>query len=105
VPSYVWISLGVFFIALIAGAIWAGINARRAYTRGLPAFRRMSEAAESLNGRSAKLERGLTVLEPKVAQLQRDRARLSRAVAKARVLFGAVQEVRTVYRVARIFGP
>jgi hypothetical protein len=105
VPSYVWISLGVFVVALVAGGIWAGVNASRAVTRGLPAFRRMSEASESLNGRSAQLEHRLTVLEPRVAQLQRDTARLSRAVARAGVLFGAVQEVRTVYRVARIFGP
>lgn len=104
-PSYVWISLAFFLLALVTGAIWAGINARRALGRGLPAFRRMSTASKSLNGRSAQLEGRLTVLEPKVAQLQHDTARLSRAVARARVLFGAVHEVRTVYRVARFFAP
>jgi hypothetical protein len=105
VPAYVWISLGVFFLALVAGGIWAGVNARRAWKRGLPAYRRMTEAAETLSGRSTELERRLAVLEPKVAELQRDTARLSRAVAKIGVLFGAVHEVRMVYRVARIFGP
>lgn len=104
-PAYVWISLGVFVVALLAGMIWAGINARRTWRRAVPAYRRMTEASAALNGRSAQLERRLTVLEPKVAQLQRDTARLSRAVARARVLFGAVHEVRTVYRVARFFAP
>jgi hypothetical protein len=105
VPSYVWISLGVFLLALVAGGIWAGINARRAWKRGLPAFERMNTASLTLNSRSAVLERRLTTLQPKVVRLQRDKARLDRSIARARVLFGAVQEVRTVYRVARIFGP
>lgn len=104
-PSYVWISLGVFLLALVAGGIWAGINARRAWKRGLPAFERMNTASLTLNSRSAVLERRLTTLQPKVARLQRDKARLDRSIARARVLFGAVQEVRTVYRLARIFGP
>ena len=104
-PSYVWISLAFFLLALVAGGIWAGISAGRVVKRGLPAFRRISEASESLSGRSTELERRLAVLEPKVARLQRDTARLSGAVARARVLFGAVHEVRTVYRLARIFGP
>ena len=103
-PPYVWISLAFFLLALLTGAIWAGFKARRVWTRGLPAFRRMNDASASLSGRSTELERRITALEPKVARLQHATARLSRAVAHARVLFGAVQEVRTVYRVARIFG-
>ncbi len=102
-PTFVWIALGVFLVALVAGGIWAGVNARRAWKRGLPAYKRMSEASASLSGRSTELERRLAVLEPKVAHLQRETARLARAVARARVLLGSVQETRTALRLARLF--
>jgi hypothetical protein len=103
-PAYVWISLGVFLVCLVAGAIWAGVNALRAW-RGVPALRRLSAASAALSGRSTELERRLTVLQPKVAHLQHETARLQRGVARARVLLGAVQEARTVARVARLFVP
>lgn len=104
-PSFVWIALGAFALALVSGSVWTGVNARRALKRGLPAFERMTQASQSLVRRSSELERHVAELQPKVARLQRERARLERSVARARVLFGAVQEVRTVYRIARIFGP
>ena len=100
-PPYVWISLAFFLLLLVAGALWSGIKARRVWRRGLPAYRRMTSASASLDGRSAELERRLAALQPKIEQLQHSTARLSGAVARARVLFGAVQEVRTVVRVAR----
>jgi len=103
VPAYTWISLAVFVTALVAGAIWVAVNARRAWRRGRPALRRMTAASASLSGRSTELERRLTALEPKTAQLQRDVARLSRSAARARVLLGAVQEARTALRLARLF--
>ena len=104
-PSYVWISLAFFLLTLLGGGTWSGINARRAWTRGLPAFRRVTAASASLDGRTAELERRVTALGPKIEQMQHDTARLSGAVGRARVLFGAVHELRTVYRVVRLFGP
>lgn len=102
-PSYVWISLGVFVVCLVTGAIWAGVNARRAWRRGRPAVRRMAIASELLAELAAVVEHRIATLQPKTAQLQRDRARLSRSVARARVLLGSVKEVRTAVRVARFF--
>jgi hypothetical protein len=102
VPAYVWIALGVFFVALVAGGIWAGINARKVW-RARPALKRMTAGSETLSWRSTELERRLAALEPKTSQLQRDVVRLKRSVARARLLFGAVKEVQTVYRVARFF--
>jgi hypothetical protein len=105
VPAYVWIALGVFFLCLVGGSIWALINGLRAWRRGFPAYRRMNEASALLSGRSTALERRLAALEPKTSQLQREVTRLHRSVARARLLFGAVKEAQTVYRVARFFAP
>jgi hypothetical protein len=103
VPSYVWISLGVFVVCFVTGAIWAGVNARRAWRDARPALARMNESSAELSVQSMRVQRRLETLEPKTAQLQRDVARLSRSAARARVLFGSVKEVRTAYRVVRFF--
>jgi hypothetical protein len=102
VPSSVWIALGVFVLCLMGGTIWAAINARRAW-RARPALERMTAGSATLSWRSTELERRLAALEPKTSQLQRDVVRLQRSGARARLLFGAVKEVQTVYRVARFF--
>jgi hypothetical protein len=104
-PAYTWISLGVFFLFLVGGTVWAAINALRVWRRARPALRRMTAESGALSERSTVLERRLAVLEPKTAQLQRDVARLSRSVARARLLLGAVKELQTVYRVARFLMP
>ena len=102
-PSYVWISLGVFVICFVTGTIWAAVNARRAWRDARPALARMNAASARLSVESSLVQRRLDTLEPKTAQLQRDVARLSRSVARAQVLLGSVKEVRTAYRVARFF--
>ena len=102
-PSYVWIALGVFVVCLVTGTIWAAVNARHAWRRGRPALRRMAVASELLAELAAVVQHRITTLEPKTAQLQGDIAHLSRSVARARVLFGSVKEVRTALRVARFF--
>ena len=104
-PAYTWISLAVFVVALASGMVWVAINARKAWRRGLPAYRRMTAASASLSGRSTELERRLAALEPKTSQLQRDVARLQRSASRVRVLLGAVQEARTAFRLARFFMP
>ncbi|MET0939672.1 MAG: hypothetical protein ABWY51_10665 [Gaiellaceae bacterium] len=104
-PAYVWIALGIFVVCLVAGTVWAVVNGLRAWRRGRPALRRMNDASALLNGRSTDLERRLALLAPKTSRLQRDVARLQRSIARARVLFGAVGEVKTVYRLARFFTP
>jgi hypothetical protein len=103
VPAFVWIALGVFFLCLVSGSLYTLVNGLRVWRRARPALERMSAESAALSERSTALERRLATLEPKTAQLQRDVARLSRAVARARLLLGAVHEVRTVYRVARFF--
>jgi hypothetical protein len=102
-PAFVWIALGVFGLCLLAGGIWAAVNALRAWRRGLPAYRRLTAASASMSGRSTELERRLATLEPKTSQLQRDVARLQRSVSRAGVLLGSVQEARTALRLARLF--
>jgi hypothetical protein len=104
-PAFVWIALGVFVLCLAGGTVWALLNGLRAWRRGRPALKRMNTESAALTERSTALERRLATLEPKTAQLQRDMARLSRALARARLLLGAVNEVHTVYRVARFFVP
>jgi hypothetical protein len=105
VPAYVWIALGVFLVCLVAGTIWAGVNALRAWRRGRPALRRMNDAAALLSGRSTDLERRVAVLEPKTSQLHRDVAHLRGSIARLGVLFGSIKEAKTAYRVARFFTP
>ena len=102
-PSYVWIALGVFVVCLVTGAIWAAVNARRAWRDARPALARVNESSAALSVQSMRVQRRLETLEPKTAQLQRDVARLSRSATRARALFGSVKEVRTAYRVARFF--
>jgi hypothetical protein len=103
VPFYVWIALGVFVVCLVAGTIWATVNALRAWRRGRPALDRMNVASARLSEKSLRVQRRLETIEPKTARLQHDVARVSRSVARARILFGSVKEVRTAYRVARFF--
>jgi hypothetical protein len=102
-PEYVWIALAVFVVCLITGTVWAVVNGLRAWRRGRPALRRMTDASASLNVQSSELERRLATLEPKTSQLQDDVARLQRSVARIRVLFGGVQGAKTAYRFARFF--
>jgi uncharacterized coiled-coil protein SlyX len=101
-PAFVWIALGVFFVCLVGGGIWALVNGLSAWRRARPALERMNAESAALSERSTALERRLAALEPKTAQLQHDIARLSRAVTRARILLGAVH-VQTVSRVARFF--
>ncbi len=35
-PAFVWIALGVFFVCLLAGTIWAIVNGLRAWRQGGP---------------------------------------------------------------------
>ena len=101
-PAYVWLALGVFVLCLLAGGLWAAVNAGRAW-RARPALERMKTESAALSRRSTELERRLTALEPKTSQLQRDVARLQRSVARVRVLFGGVHGAKTAYRFARFF--
>ena len=102
-PAFVWIALGVFFVCLLAGTVWAVVNRLRAWRRARPAIERMTTQSTALSERSTALERRLTTLEPKTSQLQRDVARLERSVARVRVLFGGVHGAKTAYRFARFF--
>jgi hypothetical protein len=105
VPTFVWIALGVFVLCLVGGMIFALVNGLRVWRRARPALKRINAESAALNERSTELERRLAALEPKTSQLQRDVGRLHRSVARVRVLFGAVHEAKTAYRVARFFTP
>jgi hypothetical protein len=105
VPAYTWISLAFFFVAFAAGALWAGVNARRAWRRGKPALARMQASSTTLSARSTELEHRLAELEPKAADLQRDAERLARSVAFARLQWSVIRETKGVLAFASLFVP
>jgi hypothetical protein len=105
VPSYVWIALTVFVAGLVLGTVWLTANGLRFWRRGLPAAKRITASSNMLTKRTAELERRLTRLEPKIAELQRDSNRLALALARARVQLGVVLEAKTMVDRLRFFIP
>jgi hypothetical protein len=105
VPTYDWIALGVFAAAFLGGCGYAGVYGWRAWKHARPRLRRMTEASEALNARSAELERRLAEIERKRALLETDVARLQRAVAQAKVMLGPVLEARRGLGLLRAFVP
>ncbi len=104
-PLYVWISLGVFVVGLLTGGIWATIRGLRFWKRGRPSLKRMMEASEEIQARATVLERRMAVLEARRSALEHETGRLTIAVARARVLFGAVQDARSLLDGALVFFP
>ena len=104
-PAYTWISLAFFLACLAGGTLWAAVNARRAWRRGKPALARMTDSSAALSMRSTELERRVAVLEPKLAELQRDADRLARGIAFARLQWGVVKQAGSIASFASLFVP
>ncbi len=104
-PTYAWISLGIFVAGLVLGSIWVAINGLRAWRRGRPSLKRMTASSAELTTRTTQLERRIAALEQKSSALQRDVGRLSGSLARAGVLLGAVSEAKTAFSRVRAFIP
>jgi hypothetical protein len=104
VTTAVWIGLGIFLFAVVAGTIWVGYQVVKSWKqlRGLP---RLLGELEKLNRGVADIQTRLTNVERQVGDLQRQTDSLSVTLARARVLAGAAGEVRSVLDAARTFIP
>ena len=101
----VWVALGIFCLALLAGAVWAGVWALRAWreVRALP--KGLLAQLTEITQRAAEAQERATTLEKQVADLQQQVESLNVSLARARVLVGAVGEVRSLVDSARSFIP
>ncbi len=104
-PGYVWIALTVFVVGSVVGLVWATIRGVGFWKRGRPALKRMMAAADEIQMRSTVLEKRMAVLEARRVALERETGRLSISLARARVLFGAVQDTRSLLDGALVFFP
>ena len=100
----VWIGLGIFCFAVVAGTVWVGYQVVKSWRqlRGLP---RLLGELEQLNRGVVDVQARLTNVERQVSDLQRQTDSLTVSLARARVLAGAASEVRSMVTAARTFMP
>ena len=105
VGSLPWLGLGIFLVAVIAGAVVAGV-------RGLAAYRGMRSFQRRLNVAVAETQRLIDGIEPRVAKatataarLEEARAQLERSVATAKVLADAFGEALALVKRVTAFVP
>src|SRR5262245_55230 len=103
--SLPWVGLGVFIVAVVAGATVAAV-------RGLAAYRVLRSFQRRLDVAVAETTRLIEGIEPRVAKatataqrLEEARARLEESAATARVLFAAFGEAVTLVRRVTAFVP
>src|SRR6516165_7001257 len=92
----IWIGLGIFLFAVVAGTAWVGYQVVRSWKhlRGLTSL--VGELGQ-LNQNVMDLQLRVTSVEGRVADLQRQVDGLSVTLARARVLSGAAREVRGTF--------
>ena len=98
----VWIALGVFVVASIAGlvaAARAGLDAWRAFRRSMRA------ASDALADLTAKLERLAESTPTHGPQLERSRARLETSLARFAVLRSALDDATDAVAPLRLLYP
>jgi hypothetical protein len=100
----IWIGLGIFLFAVVAGTIWVGYQVLRSWKhmRGLTG---LVDEVGQLNQNVVDLQQRVTSVEGRVADLQRQVDGLSVTLARARVLSGAAREVRGTFESVRGFLP
>jgi hypothetical protein len=105
VSTAIWVALGFLLLVVVCGTFWVGFHALNAWreVRRLPGGI-LAEMTE-LNQRLALLEGRMTAVEQQVADLQSSVDRLSVSLARARVLAGALGEVRSAVDSVRSFIP
>jgi hypothetical protein len=105
VTILIWSALGFFLIVLLAGLIGLTITGLRAW-RTVRAVQRESTDVLGRVMRSADtLTANLDRLERKARNLELAVADLRRSLARAGVLLGAVQEIRSAVSGVRAFVP
>ena len=98
----VWVALGVSLAVVLAALVFAvtrGLGAWRTYKRFR---RRVVDGQADLLRRAAAIERRMGAANESTLRLQRAQAELQESLATARVLSGAVGEVRAT--VGRLTG-
>jgi hypothetical protein len=105
VSTTIWACFGFFCFAVLAGMIWVGYQF-------LQAWRQLRMLPDGIVGQVNDLSRGLADVEKRIASmeqqvgdLQRQVDGLSVSLARARVLTGAVNEVRSMVTTARSYIP
>ena len=105
VPAYVWLSLLVFVVAIVAAGVLAGrrgLAAWRAFTR----FQAVTDyALLELDQRVAGVETRLAAVDRTSARLTDAQARLAESVATAAVLASALAEARAFLGAVRSVYP
>src|SRR5690349_5565929 len=103
--SLPWIGLAVFLVAVLGGAVLAGI-------RGLAAYRVLRSFQRQLAAAVAETTRLIDGIEPRVAKatataqrLEEARARLQESAATAKILFAAFGEALALVRRVSAFVP
>src|SRR5262245_42373606 len=103
--SLPWVGLGVFVVAVVAGAAVAAV-------RGLAAYRVLRSFQRQLDVAVAETTRLIDGVEPRVAKvtataqrLEEARARLEESAATARVLFAALGEALALVQRVKAFVP
>ncbi len=101
----IWAGIGVVCFAVAGGTAWVGWQLLRGWRelRRLPAGM-LAQVAE-LNEGLAALEQRVGGVEREIAELQANVERLTVSLARARVLIGAVDEVRSAVASARALLP
>lgn len=101
----IWAAFGFFCLLVLVGIVWAAVQAFRVWraVRAMPNGL-LGQLAE-ITRRAAEAQERATALERQVADLQQQVESLNASLAKARVLMGAVGEVRSLVDSARSFLP
>ena len=101
----VWIGLGVFCVAIAVSLAYVGYQVYRSWRvlRQLPSG--LLGEMNDLSRRLTEVERRLTGVEKQITDLQRQLDSLGISVARAKILAGAVGEVRDVVDSVRGFFP
>ena len=105
VSTAIWAALGFLCFAVAAGTVWVSYQLLQAWRllRRLPGGI-LGQVAE-LNRGLQELERRVSTVERQVTDLQENVRSLSASLARARVLMGAVGEVRSAIASARSLIP
>jgi len=96
VPGFVWIALAVFLAGFAGGLAWAGGQALRAWWRGKASVRRVAAEARGLSQQATELGKRADELGRSGSDLASALDRLSRSLARARLLLDAAEEAKLV---------
>ena len=105
VSALAWSALGFFLFVLLVTAVGLGVLGLRGWRQAKALRSTLLASIDDLNASITVLERRLESVELRSVELQRSLNGLSDALARARVLLGAAQDVRDVLMRARAVIP